>query len=135
MIVYAPPQSVDTLPSTPSVRFGDESMAYHVVASIVPLRSGGPDEYMDIGGVVALPGDTLLVWDGIARRATVLTPAGSYVRAFALDAPFEGSDRFVQTVPPEFGGVTSSIGSQSRTRHIGGRCGVPRADAPKRAGG
>ncbi len=191
-IVYALPPSAGALPSTSSVRFGDELMEYDGVVSVVPLRAGGivvanggttqirffdrngrlvrevgrggggPGEYMDIGGVVALPGDTLLVWDGIARRATVLTPAGAYVRAFALEAPFEGggsvtrvvalasgdvligfsevrttapsasarsfgerlvqfsstgqrrtgtelrlasSDRFVQTVPPEFGGV------------------------------
>ncbi len=191
-VVYAVPPSVDSLPSKPAVRFGGESMEYHAVVAIVPLRAGGivvanggtsqlrffdgngrlirevgrsgggPGEYIDIGGVVALPGDTLLVWDGIARRATVLTPGGAYVRAFALDAPFAGggsvkrvvalasgdvligfsevstaapsasarnfgerlvqfgsdgqrrvgtelrlasSDRFVQAVPPEFGGV------------------------------
>lgn len=56
----------------------------------VGSRGGGPGEYQDVGGVSVLPGDSIVVWDGILRRVTVLSPTGSFVRAFALAAPFEG---------------------------------------------
>lgn len=121
VVSYAPPPAVHTLTASPAVRFGDEAMEYHRIVAIVPLssgglvvanggtqqlrlfdrdgrllrevgrRGGGPGEYLDISGVSALRNDSLVVWDGIARRVTVLDPKGGYVRTFPLEAPFEGA--------------------------------------------
>ncbi len=51
---------------------------------------GGPGEYRDIIAAGLLPGDSVVVVDGIQRRVTVLSPSGVFVRSFRIDAPFEG---------------------------------------------
>lgn len=51
---------------------------------------GGPGEYRDIIATGLLPGDSVVVVDGIQRRISVLSPGGVFVRSFRIDAPFEG---------------------------------------------
>jgi hypothetical protein len=51
---------------------------------------GGPGEYVDIAMMGRLPGDTLVVVDGIGQRVSFLDPAGVHVRSMAL-VPAEGS--------------------------------------------
>ena len=134
-VIHPDATVVQTISAGSVVSFGDEAMEFHRIVAIVPLRSGGlvvanggshqlrffdsagrlvrevgrrgggPGEYQQIGGVTALPGDSLLVWDGFARRATVLAPNGEYVRAFALQAPFEGGGSVMRAVALSTGDV------------------------------
>jgi hypothetical protein len=55
----------------------------------------GPGEFRSIGRLVRLPGDSLLVLEGGARRATVLDAAGQFSRRFVL--PFDVVDFTVLT--------------------------------------
>lgn len=125
---FVPASTVRSLERQPVVvRFGEE-LEFDWIVDVVPVRNGGlvvansgtaslhffdragrvlrsvgrrgsgPGEYQDIGGVTSLPGDSLIVWDGMLRRATVLSPAGEFIRAFPLEAPFDGGGSVTRLV-------------------------------------
>ncbi len=50
-------------------------------------RGEGPGEYQAIFGLMALPGDSLLVFDGRLRRLSVLDAEGEFVRSILLKPP------------------------------------------------
>lgn len=126
--IAVPAATDDLRGASPAVRFGTAALELSGVVAVLPLRAGGvvladggsqrllffdpsgrlvravggpgagPGEYQDIGGVVALRRDSILVWDRLLRRATVLTPTGDYARAFLLAAPFDGGGRVMRVV-------------------------------------
>lgn len=54
-------------------------------------RGRGPGEYQQIGGITALDGDTLLVWDTRLHRLTWVTDRGRVGRTAAVSSPRFGS--------------------------------------------
>lgn len=50
----------------------------------------GPGEFSDIRGAALLPGDSILVFDVVGRRISVLDPRGNFLRSFLLSTPFDG---------------------------------------------
>jgi len=66
--------------------------------STVGRRGRGPGEYSSIRDAALLPGDSLAVFDPSARRVSILSPEGVFVRSFALQAPFEGGGSLTRMV-------------------------------------
>lgn len=52
-------------------------------------RGEGPGEYQGISGLMALSGDSLLVFDGRLRRLSILDAEGEFARSILLKAPDE----------------------------------------------
>ena len=48
---------------------------------------GGPGEFQVLGGVLVLPGDSVLGFDGAARRLTLFTPAGTLASTIPIEPP------------------------------------------------
>lgn len=61
-----------------------------------PGRQGqGPGEFTGVTGIVPGPADSLFVFDGMQRRAAVLSPSLEYVRTIRLPGVVSGNGRFV----------------------------------------
>lgn len=68
---------------------GSSSIRFYSSAGRFLSSSGrqgrGPGEYVDIGTMGRLPGDTLVVADGILQRISFLDASGAYVRSIGLE--------------------------------------------------
>ncbi len=69
----------------------------------------GPEEYQGISTLLMLPGDSALVYDGRARRVTVLAPDGTPARSYT-PVPPEGSSRNAPMTLAAEGLTVSSAG-------------------------
>lgn len=54
------------------------------LGAIVGRTGGGPREFKVLEGIWPYRGDSLVAWDRSLRRATVLSPAGAYVRSVRM---------------------------------------------------
>lgn len=70
-------------------------------ASIAGGRGRGPGEYTGMRDVQVTRGDSLVVFDGGARRVSILGPDGSFARSIPLQAPWDsgGSPTRVVAMP------------------------------------
>jgi hypothetical protein len=72
-------------------------------ATKVGREGGGPGEYASPGPIVALPGDSSAMWDGLNRRYLLFTPDGKPGANFRLEPPeglgTRGYGAFAATVP------------------------------------
>lgn len=71
----------------------------------------GPGEFRLIADLFVLPGDTIVAWDLIASRATVLDPAGEFVRAVPIEATGGGARALLEGV---FDDGTMLVGLRER---------------------
>jgi hypothetical protein len=67
---------------TLGLRFYDATGRHLVTAG---RKGQGPGEFDGLWSVWALPGDTIMAYDGNLKRVSVFTPDGAFVRSFNLD--------------------------------------------------
>jgi hypothetical protein len=59
--------------------------------SLLARRGQGPGEIEVAAGVVSVPGDSILLLDGVSTRALLLAPDGKLAREFTLPSNFESA--------------------------------------------
>ncbi len=68
---------------TSELRFYDAAGRF---LSAVGREGGGPGEFGDLGSLMLLHGDSLLVWDWGHQRLSVFGPGGDFIRLFTLQS-------------------------------------------------
>lgn len=66
---------------TSEVRFFDSEGRF---LSATGGKGGGPGEFEGLGWLHSAPGDSLLAYDWLSRRVSVLAPSGEFARSFVL---------------------------------------------------
>lgn len=71
----------------------------------VGRTGGGPSEYKSIASVHHVPGDSLLVYDGVFARLSILGPDGTFARSVQLAAPIKELGSVTLVTPLNDGSV------------------------------
>jgi hypothetical protein len=61
-------------------------------------EGGGPGEFQRLGGIYLLPGDSILAYDFPARRLSLFSPEGEFVRASTLQGELTPNQGFPQVI-------------------------------------
>jgi hypothetical protein len=61
-------------------------------------EGGGPGEFQRLGGIFLLPGDSVLAYDFTARRLSLFSPEGEFVRASTLQEEQSPNQGFPQVI-------------------------------------
>jgi len=85
----------------------------------VGREGDGPGEFRSPVGLVALPGDTLLVWDRRAQRLTWISREGALEREQSLREP--GGIRTIRRVALSPSGTVAVLGATSTEEDLGNR--------------